>query len=371
MKEKRTVYARIFGRGIEAEWVRSESGNILLTSCLPAFITLVGVIMQALHPPRMKKICELLSNDIFINALQLSLIVCVFFVLFRSRRKLVLSDNNARRLGNYLREAAIIRDKGGDQIPEIIGEISKISKLFFYAWMAIWGVFLLYYTENLFAALLERYSFLICEETAFWKVKNFLDTALNFASSSAMYGVYVVLNTVIVSLNKENRLSRNGMEYSVALFVFFGCVTVLPSFFLFALCNHCYYDIQIWVSIVLSVYSVLSFVLMLGKFNNIRLMVPRPIYYGLYFYAILQAYQFLMMEDDAMNSFFFSEVIKYGIKTVSVFFQYATLVGKFLLSLMLLWIVDDFRFLFYLLKGNLEYSIHEYDKEEFLSYMKA
>lgn len=353
----------------ESEWLQSETANIFLTACAPAFITLIGVIIQLIHAPSLKNIYGLLGNELFYNSLQLSLIFCVTFVLFRFRKKILLSKKSIERLKNYLVESAIIRDKGKEQISLVLKEINRLTKLFFYAWLAIWCFFLLYYAENLCASIIMPSP--SCREMVFLETKSFWDDTLNYASSTAMFGVFVLLNSVVVSFNSKRSIAKNGLEFSIALAVLFGLLAVVPSFLLFGLCEQKYYELQFYISFVLSIYSVLAFVLMLGKFNSVYLRIPRFIYYGLYLYAILQAFQFLIMSRAELDYFCIPEEIAHYIEVVGIINQYATLIGKFCLSILLLKIVGDFKFLFYLVKDNLELSNSEYEKETFISYMKS
>lgn len=126
------------------------------------------------------------------------------------------------------------------------------------------------------------------------------------------------------------------------------------------------------VSFILSVYSALSFVLMLGKLNSFYLHIPRGLFYGLYCYAVAQMLHFLILDYETMRhlEIHIVQVFPNLMNHLNLIFLYITLIGKMLLALTLSWMIFEARFICYIAQTSLEITEAEYTKHTFRTYLK-
>ena len=201
-------------------------------------------------------------------------------------------------------------------------------------------------------------------------IMNGYNNIFNYLSSTAMFLIFIILNSVTVLINERKK--GLGLIYSVILIVVFGCLILLPTLYSFSLFGMSYFKTQLLITIILGFYSTFSFVLVLGKLNsNSSLYIPRFLIYGLYVYAIAQMFQFLftfmMIGDYCWGTFV--EFIDYLLE-IELIFKYITLIGKVFLSLSLLWIVSDSKIIYFVIQQSQALIEAAYRKDVFDTYMK-
>lgn len=315
------------------------------------------------------KFSRLFKNDIPINALQMILILCTLYVLYRVRKRLLIDEKKILHLRDYIRNEIQMHDKSEGSIDMAIKVIKETVSQFYSAWIFLWLFFFIYYSANTCTGIMHNIPGITVEEFELTKVTNVVNNFLNYSSSTAMFCIFIVLNSITVS-QKERNIRRNGLTSSYAFIFLFGCISLLPTIISLAQFETSYYRTQFFVSLVLSVYSSLVFVLMLGKLNSVYLHIPRFIYYGLYFYAIAQMFQFLLIDYKMAEWFNLPYTIPAMTHRLGLIFQYVTFFGKIFLSLTLLWIMYESKFTCYIVHYSLELTESEYVKQSFRAYIK-
>lgn len=356
--------------GIESKWLDSEKVNIFITAIIPALIGLVSAVISIIENRSIYSIGDFLKNDIFINSMQLVVISCTIYVIFRNRRKIIVTKMMDLRLSSYIREKCNLRDQSDDGINSFMAVIKKTMNQFFYTWVALWMILFIYYSGNLFFAIFKEVGFANIYEEVAKLIINGYNNLFNYLSSTAIFLVFIILNSVTVLINERKK--GLGLIYSVILIVIFGCVILLPTLYSFSLFGMSYFKMQLAITIILGFYSAFSFVLVLGKLNsNSSLYIPRFLIYGLYVYAIAQMFQFLftfmIIKDYCWGTFveFYNFLLD-----IELVFKYITLVGKVFLSLSLLWIVSDSKIIYFVILQSQALIEAAYRKDVFDTYMK-
>lgn len=360
---------QVLGIENESEWLKSEKVNIFITAIIPAFFAFLTTLIPIIKDHNIKSLIKIVTNNIFINSLQLIVIACTVIVLFRIRRKILITKTKQTRLISYINEKVDLRDKSEDSIKNFISIIKKIMTQFYYTWLALWTILFIYYSGELCFEILNHVGFEYVDKEVQVIFRNNYNTLFNYLSSTAMFVMFIILNSATVWFH--DRKMRRGLITAVLLIVLFGCMILLPSIYSFALRELSFFKLQLFIAIILGIYSAFSFVLVLGKLNS-NLHIPRFIFYWLYIYALIQTFQFLFTLYIIENGYcwcIFSE-LKEPLRIFYYLFQYTTIIGKIFLSLTLLWISFDSKIILYVIQHGQTIAELRYRKDVFNIYMK-
>ena len=369
-RSRKSFIFQVLGMENESKWLHSEKVNIFITAFIPTFVGLITSFISFFDETPENSLKKLLMSDVFINSMQLVVIACTLFVIFRIRRKILVTTMMGQRLSSYIKEKCNLRDHSEGNVKYFMLIIGKTMKHFYYAWIALWTVFFVYYSGSLCFVLLNSFQFENYHYDVAQLIINGYNNFFNYLSSTAMFMIFIILNSPTVKV--KDRRNRRGLIYGIFLIVIFGCLILLPTIFSFSLFGMSYFKLQLLITIVLGFYSAFSFVLFLGKLNsNSNLNTPRFIFYGLYIYALVQMFQFLftftIVKDYCWGTFV--EFIVY-LNKVEIIFKYITLIGKVCLSLTLLWIVFDSKIIYHVIQESQANTEMEYRKDVFDTYMK-
>lgn len=369
--KKRSLKSFIYqALGIESKWLDSEKVNIFITAIIPTFIALLTALVTIIDKKSAHSLKMLIMNDIFIYSMQLVVICCIVFVFFRIRRKILVTEVMWQHLSSYVKEKCNLRDQSDDSVNSFMNVIKRTMRQFYYTWIVLWAILFVYYSGNLCFAIFDIIKFEDINREVAKLIVNGYNNIFNYFSSTAIFLVFIILNSVTVLINERNK--GLGLIYSVILIVVFGCMILLPTIYSFSLCGMSYFKMQLLITIILGFYSTFSFVLVLGKMNsNSSLYIPRFLIYGLYIYAIIQMFQFLFIFVPARGYSWgtFAEFNIYLTK-LELIFKYITLIGKVCLSLSLLWIVYDSKIIYFVIQQSQALIEAAYRKDVFDTYMK-
>lgn len=361
--------------GEEQNWLYTEQVNIFITAIIPAIITFAGIIVTYLTNSEkgLSQVLKLMREPRFINGMQLIVIICTLFVIYRIRRSMLVTKEKELRLFAYIREQCNLRDQSTRNVKRTLNVVKETMSQFYKLWISLWVIFFLYYSGSLGFSLLDLVQFTFFEEAMREILKNVFSNTFNFFSSTVMLGLFVVLNSVTVS-NNERKTGTYGKLSVAFIIAIFGCAILIPTYYSLCLREISYFKLQLIVSLILGIYSALSFVLFLGKLNT-NLQIPRFMFYWLYIYALVQMLEFLLTSRYGISSthinccVLVSELSSY-LEVVYVVFLYVTFVGKIFLSLTILWIVYDAKFINYVLRQSQAITELPYRMSIFRKYMK-
>lgn len=206
--------------------------------------------------------------------------------------------------------------------------------VFYYLWLIVWGLWLFYYLGNfLFAIAFPGKDYnnvsVVLARTIFCQVFDFLN-------STAFWGIYLILTDITVDRK------RRGGEAS-GLWVGAIVMIILTILFVVGLIHEAIYFmihndlVQMnlppnIVSISLSAFSAVTFVLMLGKINSNYMRIPNAFLMIMYLYAICQCY-IPFIKGDSLTKVL----------------PYITLTGKVFVLLSLCWITYQKRLIFFVI----------------------
>lgn len=362
--------------GEESNWLYTEQVNIFITAIIPAIISFAGVVVTYFtnRGDGLSHAMELMQDPSFINGMQLIVIICTLIVIYRIRRSMLVTKEKEQRLFVYIREQCNLRDQSTRNVKKTSNVVKKTMSQFYTLWISLWVVFFFYYSGSLGFSLLDNVHFCFQDEVSQEILKNVFSNTFNFLSSTVMLGLFLVLNSVTVSTSerKTGRFGKMSIAFIIALF---GCAILIPSYYSISLRELSYFKLQLIISLILGIYSALSFVLFLGKLNT-NLQIPRFMFYWLYIYALVQMLEFLLTPRYGASSIlsgccgFVSEIAKY-LEIVDVVFLYVTFIGKIFLSLTILWIVYDTKFMNFVLRQSLAITELPYRMSIFRKYMQG
>lgn len=394
------VLSKLWGNGEEMLWLQSEKTNIFITAIVPAIFSFLGLIVSYLNSQQGEVFWEAATSTLkdarFINAMQLIVIICTLFVIYRIKRNILVTNAKKVRLTTFIKEHCNLRDQSEDNVKSTLWVVERTAYQFYVLWLILWSIFLVYYSGSLCFSFLMKMRIDI-NIHVYEISKSVLDNTLNYLSSTAMLGLFVILNSVTVSPPKR-KTGSYGIISVVFMSFIFGCAILFPTILSISLKNISYFKVQFIISIILGIYSALSFVLFLGKLNT-NLQIPRFMFYWLYIYALIQMFQYFITSgygltdvickcnevgfklepaNDCAPTIIHHCFCNCGIlndftiylKKVEIIFQYITFVGKIFLSLTLLWIVYDSKFLYFILKQSQAITELPYVMSVFKTYIK-
>jgi len=210
-------------------------------------------------------------------------------------------------------------------------------RYFYIAWLVVWFLWLAYYLGNYFLAYQDNDD-----------LKFGYRQIVNFMNSSAMFGVYNIIGNASISMEKRLNSFTSYWFSLFGWFILFICciVGILIDV------NNPYTTIGLrahsCVIVLNAMFSIITMVLVLGKLNSVYLQIPRLFMWGLYFYAAIQAYTPLL--ESSYDTPFLSGVCDdLLVKVVIAMLPYITLLGKVFLMLVLCWVVDYKRLIFFVI----------------------
>lgn len=326
-----------------SKWWKKDRFNIILTvgvGLLPFIIELGAAILNV-------SVDNFKVSDTYFKItikspanylVQTIFIAVTLYVLISNRQKAYkdLSESKCQ-IKQYIARNGNIKIYGNDTLDQCYRVVNGTVKQFYIAWLIVWFLWLVYYLGNF---LLKAY----CSPM---NAPIFSQT-FDFLNSSAIFVIYLILTNVTVDMKKRLK-NDNSFWYGLLAWV---CVfTVWLALVCTAQTGHIDQE-QIYhlASILLSIFSAISFVLVLGKINSNYLQIPRLFLFGLYTYSIIQAYiPFIEYEKFTCVRSFLDPAI-----------AYITIVGKVFLMLTLCWIVNQKRLIFFVIHKSI--SIDEAPK---------
>lgn len=264
--------------------------------------------------------------------------VTLFVLLYNMRYTDVTLRENKSLIANYIERNTNKRIKRCDEKVFAFKVVSVITRQFYILWVVVWVLWLIYYVGKFAMCFPHKMGTLCysCQEIS----SSVFELVFDFLSTAAMFGIYLVLNNVTTQFDKRSQKDYglwNGVLFLVLLFAIWLSILLIES---------CEIGGRFQYStLFVSVFSTITFVMVLGKLNSNYLQIPPLFLLVMYLYAIVQAY--VPFKSD-YNIACVSKV--QNIPTaISFILPYATLVGKLFVMLTLCWIVDKKRLIFFVI----------------------
>ncbi len=348
-------------------WLKDERVSIIFTILTPIIGAVVAII---------KIICqnEIKTDTIvtILDFLQFGFVVISFYFIM-TNRMLILTQLSKREelLKHYFLKECHIRNEAESPLREHFAVVRNTVRQFYFCWMVIWVLWTLYYGMTTIGRWLPN-DFI----DSFWefRAQYIFKSLVDFASSIVLFFLYLILNNVTV--DRERREEANPHELRFGGIFLLVCISIIGALFIqsLSISDHaCAFVFMMIVNLALGIFSAFAFVILLGKLNSFYLQIPILLNLLVYIYAIIQVFSPLTMLADGigfikeyLNSsqihslkdlISTSKLFNGGIReTLNIFnasFLFVTLIGKLCLTLVLYWIVYNFRFIYFVITKSL------------------
>ena len=344
-------------------WARKDWLNISL-ALLCAVISVLPAVIPFFRESHSNGKSELYDINFWFAFCQCVVVVIGLIVVsFRYRPLALLEISDRFSLQDYIEEECHIKQTQKNDSLTAYRVVRVIVKQFYAAWIFIWVIWLFYYGVEMY----------FWSEDSFAKNKFFVANIssikfiLDFLSSSALFGVYIILNNITVEISNRCEDHYSNIYWSaIGLGILFIIGVVFQITYLSNLSDPNYIRYELFISILLSAFGCISFVLVLGKLNSNYLNVPRIFMFPLYIYAVAQAY-----------SFFYGGTVKCTKETmyqpiidvIGNIYPWVMSFGKVILLITLSWILHKKRLIFYIVHRSLSMTKVKEQLNEFNRYM--
>lgn len=314
-------------------WIEREKYNIstigaaIISAVLPELIHLI--------PPKNSLINVL--NLYFSNPTQNNYFIQFLFIfvtlilLFRYKSKINRElIQGKEHIIKYINKNCYHKIKNKDVALESYNIVKTSVRQFYTAWIVVWILWLVYYLGN----------FLMGQKTADY-VHDIFSQLFDFLTSTAMLFIYLILTNITLNIEKRRNEDDRRLWYGLLMWVFIFVILLVLLIKEGTTCMSSEFnDHKNLSKLMLSVFSSMTFVLVLGKMNSHYLHIPRFLMFGMYIYAIVQAY-IPFQGSKCMTGF--------AERLPGLLIPYMTLLGKVFVMLTLYWIVKKKRLIFFVI----------------------
>lgn len=329
-------------------WLRHERFTIslaLLCACLPLVLQFVGSIDFPLG--------LLIQNNIdhiytFCNVL----FICVsLWVLTRKPSLISRETDKSYRLYKYVQRKLPDSRIAQYEQRALFRRMDLSIKQFYYSWVVIWLIWLIMYIAK-FACNVTL------ESVGVYTLPyaHFFENTLNLLNSFTMFFIYMVITISTVSSSSEDNMKQ--MHMAVIILIFIGVCCVLADFYtLFFYKNYIqdYYEYQFYIKMFIGFIASISMMAVLGRLNSSYLDVPQWLIVCLYFYAAVQMLYPLIFMEDVVAGLKGAQLpdtlmgVKGFLNGMTHMLYFSAFIGKICLFLIIRWIMEKKRFLFFLI----------------------
>lgn len=266
-------------------------------------------------------------------------IIIAIFVVLNNMWSTTKDLKNKKHIINYMIDncnVKVFKTKDNDRRYNVV---RQTTLYFYYLWLCVWALWLCYYLGNFIFVIAfpnsSNYNIIL--------VSTIFSQIFDFLSSTAFWGIYLILTDITVERKKRggenNGLWTGGFLMLILTILLIAGLIHESINFDYDSCNRIggnWMNINIKpnaVSIFLSIFSAVTFVLMLGKINSNYMRIPNAFLIVMYVYAIIQCYiPFKGLSDIAKE-----------------LLPYITLIGKVFVLLSLCWITYQKRLIFFII----------------------
>lgn len=327
------------------DWLWTERYQVSVTvfaALLPAIVeVIIKISSDGKCPccPMSHPMGDYGHNACYNYLFQALFILLTLFVLIYNMRKTndTLRDNKGL-ISNYIERNAISRIRRCDEKDFAFNVVSTITRQFYVMWIVVWLLWLIFYVGRFSMCIVPQLDapYLSRHDLSY----NIFEQVFDFLSTAAMFGIYLILNTVTTQFDKRSQKDYglwNGLLFLALLFAVWLSLLLIES----CLIEESFKYSKLFVS----VFSTITFVMVLGKLNSNYLQIPPLFLIVMYLYAIIQVY--VPFKSD--NDFVCFSKVKNIPEAISFLLPYATLTGKLFVMLTLCWIVNKKRLIFFII----------------------
>ncbi len=337
--------------GTWRKWYNQYKDQILWTVIGAILSTLLGIICEYYFTGESKRPFN--AVDFFkltpqLNHFVQTLVIMISLVKLISIRRSILKDlESPNYIIDYLIDNCNIVRYSEDDDNTRLRIITKTVSQFYNGWILVWLLWLAYYMGNFLLVLIDNGGIPITHKTeGINNISQIIYSQIfDFLTSLTLLFIYIILNYPTVELSKR------GFENDIFIKncpIFIGIIVM----FIIGLIHEAQVatidDLELpnLISVSLSIFSALSFILVLGKINSNYLRIPKWFIVSMYVYAIIQCYVPLSQVHFGKDLF--------SISLIDVLIPYITLCGKVIVFLSLSWLGFEKRFIFFVIHKSTE-----------------
>ena len=347
---------------------KSTQLNEYIVTILPAVIGLIGIVIDKIGFGNSGEGGR--EEFPWLNpSLQVLFVLATLFILNNCWNRTKKEAGQGEQIKRYLRVNFNLKDEDESSLNVAHAVVSGTAKQFFCAWIVIWLLWLGYYSGVCFSSLVPQNDYFLKVLMPLYR------NVFNFLSSAVLFTIYLILTEATVhtrARNKSKSFILNGFTLLMVLALLFA----LPSLYAVSLpySSDVYPMCMIFISLFLSIFSAISFTLIIGKLNSAYLQIPVAYIVILYFYAISQAYEPL---STIYEMYFVGQKKSCYPELQSIIgllydvIPYITLLGKVFLMLTLMWITNNQRIIFYIIHRSIALEEAPSSLKKFKRYMQT
>jgi hypothetical protein len=287
-------------------WIIKQRLDLLI-----AIIPIIPTLIQFAIP--------LKSLNWFIYIANLLLISCTIFYIIRHNITIDDSEKNELQLSQYVVsqfESDWVFFRNGADV--FFRRMNISIKQFYYSLIIVWSIWLILYVEKIIHL---AFKMPLVND-------NIFEDIMNLANSIAIFFMYMVITIPTVKINKfpSEYNKRTEMIAGMIIIIFLGTCCICVEQYSILSAN---VVVEKYVREIIAMIACVSFMAFLGRLNTSFLNIPQSIIMVLYLYAGSQLI-YPMMEDNK-------------------YFYLFALMGKIFFYLVIMWILQKDRFLFFLI----------------------
>lgn len=266
----------------------------------------------------------------------ISFIFITLVMLIRTGLLIDKDDEKSERLYGYVRCVFGSNSKLARNSEKILFKRMQISiGQFYYSWLCIWIIWLLMYIGKFVYGIGNDF---LCYDEEVSRYVAFFENVLNLMGSFVFFFIYMVITISTVNTGSLSGDNKSKMHTAVVALMFIGFTCLSVDYFsTFIGSPSIYENVQLGVRLVIGIIAAISIMAVLGRLNSSYLDIPQWLVMCLYLYASVQVLYPYMKDADLLGKVVYS--ISFG--------------GKICLFLIIRWIAQRKRFLFFLIhKAN-------------------
>lgn len=305
------------------DWFLNERYQISVTiiaAILPTFVTSIYHDV-----PNGTSLVMLFKNH---NSLFQAIFIAftLFVLIFNMNRTKKMLKDGKNLIESYIERNTNRGNKRCDEKNFSFIVVSNIVTQFYIMWIVVWILWFAYYFGTFLLTLGGK------------NIENHIivfQQIFDFLSSIALFIIYIIL-TKVTTKRKERADGDESLWYCV---LFLVLISIIWLVLMFNMCSDSSYKNSLsyqYCSLLVSAFSAISFVLVLGKLNSNYLQIPGLFLCTMYIYAIVQAY--IPFQDLGI-----------GGDIIERLTPFATFIGKVFVMLTLCWMVDKKRLIFFII----------------------
>ena len=312
MENKKTIEKR-FEADTFTSWLFKQRYGIIL-SLVVAFLPLLVEADWNFLKPNGKRGSDLqwLYEQFYYNINHVVYLVIIFITFLVLAKKTRLLDKNSEKKDALYQYARLEFGENCKLVQNTPADLYNRLRIgieqFYFSWLGVWVVWLMLYSLKFIYGI---YVFNLYRgkanvdltESGIFRLECLLENTLNLLNSFILLFIYLVITTSTVRVGNLTDDGRKVMHTGVCVFLLIGMGCFFADMFSMSayVDGETYQEIQYGLRLVISIVGCISLMAVLGRLNTNYLNIPQWMMFALYLYAAVQ-----MLYPIALNTTYHS-----------------------------------------------------------------